>query len=62
MTESENPPECDHDWRVDPTMILLSNPPKQRLVCVGCGKVTTRAIPEPTHLHHPSNPKTWPKA
>jgi hypothetical protein len=30
---------CEHDWRVDPRVVLQSNPPRRRLVCAKCGAI-----------------------
>lgn len=59
MTEVHN---CDHDWRVDPNIVLLSNPPQQRIVCVECGKTSSRLIPGAAYVGPNVNPGSWEKA
>jgi hypothetical protein len=50
--------ECDHDWRVDPRVILPTNPPSSRLVCATCGAHSSRMNEGyPTS----NDPKDWPK-
>lgn len=34
---------CDHDWRIDPHVVLMSLPPRYRVVCARCGKVESRS-------------------
>jgi hypothetical protein len=36
---------CDHDWRIDTTLVLDSNPPQQYVLCTRCGASFTRVIP-----------------
>lgn len=52
--------ECDHDWRVNPHKLLMSNPPRREIVCAKCGKKSSA----PTGADHVSmsfNPQDWPK-
>lgn len=39
---------CDHDWRVDTTLILESSPPQHYVMCAKCGacssQVTSSAL------------------
>ena len=36
---------CDHDWRVDDSVILQSGWPQQYVICALCGVYATRRIP-----------------
>lgn len=49
--------ECNHDWRIDPTRTLTSNPPRSVLVCADCG--TTK--PGPWGKTVSLDPKDWEK-
>lgn len=55
-------PACQlHEWRVNPFVILTSNPPKRQLVCAHCGAIkagSNIAGPHPD----PNDPWTWPRA
>lgn len=50
----------EHDWRVDPWQILLTMPPRQRLVCVRCRAVSGREVPG--HQQPSRDPELWEKA
>jgi hypothetical protein len=52
---------CQHDWRVNPRKLLMSNPPQREIVCVNCGKKST-IFAEPLGRLASSNPHDWPKA
>lgn len=51
----------EHDWRVDPRVILPTAPARVRLVCASCGAVSSGGGAG----HYPlvsNNPKDWRKA
>lgn len=50
----------DHDWRISPHEILLSNPPQHRIVCAICGSHSSKIIPGSGIVSN--NPLDWPKA
>lgn len=55
--------ECEHDWRVDPHVVLTSIPPQQRLVCAKCAATSSRFGPGSEQLlAFTDDPKSWPKA
>lgn len=52
-------PEHEHDWRVDPRVLLPGVPPAQRLVCAVCDEESSR----PLELESVSDaPVDWPEA
>jgi hypothetical protein len=55
------PPECDHDWRIDPNVMLMSNPPQQRIVCARCGKRSSRVPPGSKRVGGNHNVQSWEK-
>jgi hypothetical protein len=52
-------PDCEHDWRVNPHIQLLSAPPQQVLICAKCHARTTRVTPDSWPLESIDD---WPKA
>ncbi len=55
--------EHEHDWRVDPNVILTSYPPQRRLVCAECGATKASGI-DPFVLAQTNfsrEPSDWPK-
>lgn len=54
-------PECDHDWRVNPGVILPTNPPGWEAICVSCGARDHRTSIAPQYVVDPRDPKTWPR-
>jgi hypothetical protein len=50
----------DHDFRVNPNVLLMSNPPRQEVVCIrdGCAARYTR--PHPGYARQ-SDPEGWPR-
>jgi hypothetical protein len=36
---------CDHDWRVDNTLILESEPPQHYVLCARCAAYSSQVIP-----------------
>lgn len=61
MTGRQLPQHCDHDWRVNPHIVLPSNPPQQRLVCAKCKAITSRTAPGAQHIG-PTDVGDWPSA
>jgi len=57
----QEPPECTHDWRVNPFLVLDTNPPKEQLQCAICGNITSR-FKEPKAPAHSNDVTTWAKA
>lgn len=56
-----NQDSCEHDWRVNPNLVLASNPPQSQLVCAICGGTKGSGIPE--GWKPPTNdPRDWIKA
>lgn len=56
---TDKPPTCQHDWRIDPNVVLLSNPPSQRLVCAICLAVTSRRVPGATYVGPSLRVEDW---
>lgn len=57
-------PECAPgtcDFRVDPHVILTSNPPRQRLVCADCGRTSSRLVPGAEPIIHNNDVRSWEK-
>lgn len=54
-------PECEHDWRVNPSVILATNPPGWEAVCVLCDAREFRRTIAPSYVVDPQNPATWPR-
>lgn len=52
--------ECDHDFRINPFLILTTHPPTRQLVCVECGQ--TRNSYDKSIVNLSEDPKTWAKA
>lgn len=54
--------ECsgDHDWRINPFVVLPSNPPQRRVVCAECGKEDTMPEGAASALSS-DDPTDWPK-
>lgn len=55
--------EHTHDWRVDPQVVLSSNPPQAQLVCAICGahKGSGFAAAAPVITTPSRDPSTWDK-
>lgn len=55
---------CDHDWRVNPYTLLMSDPPQRQLVCAKCSATGAQALPAAgvVTVRMQSDPKTWPRA
>ena len=51
--------ECDHDWRVDPHVVLPTNPPQRRLMCAKCKRSKGSGIR--AHAVPNTDPNTWEK-
>ena len=58
MTEYEADIDCEHDWRVNPNLILTSNPPRRQIICVDCGAVSSIAV---VYRRDSRNPRDWEK-
>jgi hypothetical protein len=43
---------CEHDWRIDDTLILDSEPPQNYVLCASCGACSSRVIPSARWEHH----------
>lgn len=52
-----NSPDCD--WRINPFMVLPTNPPRRQIVCADCGE--TSFIDESDYPDSSYDPKTWPR-
>ena len=51
------PKDCDHDWRVNPHVILPTNPPQRQLVCAKCRATRGSGV---SAVARPNNdPSTW---
>lgn len=50
----------DHDWRIDPYLILPTSPPRRKLVCARCGALASQPL---VSGRPPSDdPREWPRA
>jgi hypothetical protein len=58
MTDQDT---CQHDWRVNPRKLLVTNPPQREIVCVRCRKKST-ILAEPVAKPLSNDPRDWPKA
>lgn len=59
--EVEVLPDCAHDWRVNPSAILATNPPGWEAVCAECGTREFRRTIAPVPVIDPRHPATWPR-
>lgn len=54
--------ECEHDWRVNPFIVLPSSPPQYELVCAACGMKRPSGIRTTRLQRLPSrDPRDWEK-
>jgi hypothetical protein len=54
-------PECAHDWRVNPAVILAANPHGWEAVCILCQAREFRGVIAPQYVVDPRDPRTWPR-
>ena len=45
-----NPPDCEHEWRVNPHARVVSNPPRYLLACAKCGYTKVGQPIDPNEL------------
>lgn len=51
--------DCDHDWRINPHIVLLSYPPRVKLFCLKCKE--TRTALHPGYVRDNQSVEGWPK-
>lgn len=51
----------DHDWRINPFVVLPTDPPRRQIVCAECSE--TSSVDEQTmdSLFDVHNPVNWPR-
>lgn len=55
--------DCEHDWRVNPFVVLPSYPPQRQLVCAKCdAKKASGGVIDPAPWPLSYDPRTWPRA
>ena len=53
--------ECEHDWRVNPNVVLPVMPPRQSLSCLKCGRRTSAPFHFKMKVNRRNDPSTWKK-
>lgn len=51
--------KCQHDWRVNPFVVLTSYPPRQELYCIKCNKKTSAPFHFKMKENRRHDPTTW---
>ena len=51
---------CEHDWRINPHIMLPTYPPQRQLVCANCGKKKASGLGKAPAVPG-RDPKTWEK-